>query len=188
MCPDFHGRKNTALLSHWAYGCPEGAGAWLMIPPMPPNRPFVASRGHLGKLCSFARGNRGTISFTPRTRYGCTDYSTGEFHFYPGQKRYKSENGLHTPRALGTGRRCRQSLHGPCHCSNGTGLSSRMMLALFAAAPTTRSPDRSVMLLSWRAALALARGADMLLGTACSYHTLALILAPLSDMRGVVPM
>ena len=48
-----------------------------------------------------------------------------------------------TPRALGTGRRCRQSLHGPCHCSNGTGLSSRMMLALFAAAPTTRSPDRS---------------------------------------------
>ena len=62
----------------------------------------------------------------------------------------------------------------------------RMMLALFAAAATT-SLARPVMLLSWLAVLALARGAAMHLGTACSYHTLALMLAPLSDMRGVVP-
>ena len=46
---------------------------------------------------------------------------------------------------------------------------------------------RPVMLLSWRAALALARGAAMHLGTACSYHTLALTSAALSGMRGVPP-
>ena len=109
----------------------------------------------------------------------------GEFHFYPGQKRYKSENGLHTARA-----RHRPAL--PAVAPWPVPLLKRhgVELAHDARAVCGRADHplaRPVMLLSWRAALALARGAAMHLGTACSYHTLALMLAPLSDMRGVVP-
>ena len=57
----------TELLFHWAYGCPEGGGTWLVIPPMPPNRPFEGSSGHLGKVCSLACGNLGNLGSRPFT-------------------------------------------------------------------------------------------------------------------------
>ena len=109
----------------------------------------------------------------------------GEFHFYPGQKRYKSENGLHTARA-----RHRPAL--PAVAPWPVPLLKRhgVELAHDDRAVCGRADHplaRPVMLLSWRAALALARGADMLLGPACSSHSLALTSAALSDMRGVRP-
>ena len=113
----------------------------------------------------------------------------GEFHFYRVQKRYKSENGLHTARA-----RHRPALPAvapwpvPLLKRHGVELAHDARAVCGRADhPFARPVPVPVMLLSWRAALALARGADMLLGPACSYHTLALMLAPLSDMRGVVP-
>ena len=48
-----NGRRNTELLSHWAYGCPEGWGICLTIPNISPKMPFEASNGHFRDLCSF---------------------------------------------------------------------------------------------------------------------------------------
>ena len=109
----------------------------------------------------------------------------GGFHFYRVQKRYKSENGLHTARA-----RHRPAL--PAVAPWPVPLLKRhgVELAHDARAVCGRADHpfaRPVMLLSWRAALALARGADMLRGARCSSHSLALTSAALSGMRGVPP-
>ena len=60
---------------------------------------------------------------------------------------------------------CCRSLHGPCHCSIGTGLSSGIMPAPPAAAPSTPTPDHH--------AAQLARAArTRSLGRGCSaYHS-----------------
>ena len=134
--------------------------------------------------CSCARSKAVLRSFYFLSDHRLTA-AAGEFHFYRKQKRYKSENGLHTARA-----RHRPAL--PAVAPWPVPLLKRhgVELAHDARAVCGRADHplaRPVMLLSWRAALALARGADMLLGPACSSHTLALMLAPLSDMRGVVP-
>ena len=53
-----NGQRNTELLSHWAYECPEGGGECLIIPSILPKMPFEAplkSNGHLRELCSFFR-------------------------------------------------------------------------------------------------------------------------------------
>ena len=63
-----NGRKNTELLSHWPYECPNRWGAWLTTPGMPQKMPFEASNGHSRELCSSVCLRRAvTISFTPRT-------------------------------------------------------------------------------------------------------------------------
>ena len=70
-------------------------------------------------------------------------YGVGGVHFYPTQKRYKSENGLHAARA-----RHRPALPAvapwpvPLLKRHGVELAHDARAA-FAAAPTTHSPDRS---------------------------------------------
>ena len=75
----------------------------------------------------------------------CTFYSTPHYRraasisarYKEGQKRQFA----HTPDASACVVRCRRCLHGPRHRPSGTWLSSGIMPAPPAAAPSTRAPD-----------------------------------------------